>query len=368
MTQRIFELLLARDGVLILQREAPKIFRTIGTIPEWMKLSMRPDELALATREPGQIFHFLDYFLDHAEAWWTAPAGEELLSDPWTESSVTGDHLILEACACFIEGSAYLLVRRLGAEYARTQNAMQVGRELALTHERLQDETSKKEILLHCIVHDLTGPLSGMSGSLDILAGENLSGEGRRILGLGQHSALRQSHFIADMLDTFRAEVGTLETLVTQPEVWPDIVATAAGVIEDLSPASGLHGNATRLVLTPGTAARLPVIGERNRLERIFFNLLQNAQRHSPRNSPITITITRDGEGVFVAVDDCGRGISPDVAPQLFQKFVRGKGHSGKAGLGLYFCRITVQQWGGKIGCEPRPEGGTRFWFRLNAG
>ena len=44
---------------------------------------------------------------------------------------------------------------------------------------------------------------------------------------------------------------------------------------------------------------------------------------------------------------------------------IAAKGQSGKAGLGLYFCRITVEQWGGTIGCHARPEGGTRFWLRL---
>ena len=367
MTDRIFEQLLARDGVFILEREAPKLFRHRGTIPEWMKCSMRPEEIALVTTAPGQVFHFLDHFLDDAEKWWSQPAAEELLSHPWCESDVTGDDVILEACACVIGEKGYLLLRRLGTEYARTQRAMQIVRELALTHERLQEETSKKEILLHCIIHDLNGPLGGITGSFDILENENLSAEGRRILALGQHAALRQSHFIDDMLDTFRAEVSTLETLASNPATWPDIVATAASVIESLSPAAELHGTTIRIFLSPGTTAPLLVMGERNRLERIFFNLLQNALRHSPRYSHIKIIITRDSEGVFVAVDDCGTGIAPDVAPQLFQKFVRGKGQSGKAGLGLYFCRITVHQWGGKIGCEPRPKGGTRFWFRLRA-
>jgi hypothetical protein len=46
-------------------------------------------------------------------------------------------------------------------------------------------------------------------------------------------------------------------------------------------------------------------------------------------------------------------------------KFSQGKDKSGKAGLGLYFCKITLERWGGSIGYLPRPEGGSRFWFRL---
>ncbi|HEY5950800.1 MAG TPA: ATP-binding protein, partial [Kofleriaceae bacterium] len=54
----------------------------------------------------------------------------------------------------------------------------------------------------------------------------------------------------------------------------------------------------------------------------------------------------------------------PELLPRLFQKLVRDPGGTGH-GLGLYFCRITVEQWGGGIGYEPRQPGGARFWIRL---
>ena len=59
-------------------------------------------------------------------------------------------------------------------------------------------------------------------------------------------------------------------------------------------------------------------------------------------------------------------GLPPDQRPdQLFALFSKGKSHAGKAGLGLYFCKITVERWGGAIGAETRERGGSRFWFRL---
>ena len=66
-------------------------------------------------------------------------------------------------------------------------------------------------------------------------------------------------------------------------------------------------------------------------------------------------------------VDDEGPGLPQDAtAERLFALFAKGKDErSGKAGLGLYFCKITVERWGGAIGCENRPSLGARFWFRL---
>src|SRR4030095_11873387 len=92
---------------------------------------------------------------------------------------------------------------------------------------------------------------------------------------------------------------------------------------------------------------------------------VENALRHSPSGSLVMVALEQAGADVLVAVDDQGPGAAPGVVRTLFEKFSQGKGQKGKAGLGLYFCRITVEHWGGAIGCTPRQTGGTRFWFRL---
>ena len=56
---------------------------------------------------------------------------------------------------------------------------------------------------------------------------------------------------------------------------------------------------------------------------------------------------------------------SAAAVPRLFRKYAQGGGTNGQVGLGLYFCRITVEGWGGAVGYEPAPGGGARFWFRL---
>jgi len=68
--------------------------------------------------------------------------------------------------------------------------------------------------------------------------------------------------------------------------------------------------------------------------------------------------------GYLIAVDDKGPGIPEEVAEFIFKKFPREK-RSGQAGLGLYFCRMVAEHWGGEIGYSLLSEGGTRFWIRL---
>jgi signal transduction histidine kinase len=111
--------------------------------------------------------------------------------------------------------------------------------------------------------------------------------------------------------------------------------------------------------------ANWKVVGDKSRLDRVISNLAENAYRHSPPESTVTIGLQQEGEYITVTVDDEGAGVAPEMTTTLFQKFSQGKNRAGRAGLGLYFCRITVERWGGAIGYSSRPQGGSRFWFRL---
>jgi hypothetical protein len=204
-------------------------------------------------------------------------------------------------------------------------------------------------------------------GTLEMLGEEALTPEGRRFLELARQAAEQQSGFIKHLLETFQAELGSLEGAENPRAQAPDIIACARGVLAALNPAFAVRAVTGEIVLAPGLPARMCVAGEKNRLERVFYNLLQNALRYSPPRGKVIVSIRPEGSYVQVSVEDDGPGIPPEIAPQLFQKFVKVGSNSGKAGLGLFFCRITVEKWAGRIACEPRPEGGTRFWFRLQA-
>ena len=356
--------LLAGLGILLLRRQGSRAFTVPGTPPDWFRpfgpATLDPG----APIEPATIFLFLDHFLEAAEPFWAARGGGELRSGIWTEETPEGTELHFEAVACRAEGADFLLIRRLTNSFERMQHAFQKGRELSLTHERLITEIGKKDILLHCIIHDISGPLQGMVGALEIAEKEMQTAQGKRLVKLGLLAGNQQSNMIHDLLDIFRFEVSTGDVIAPDPATTPEILRCAGEVLAVLQPALAVRGLIAKVIPPAGTAA-VPVIAEKGRLERVFYNLLQNAMRHSPRGGNVTISMGDEDGFVRTAIDDDGPGIPPEVAPQLFQKFVRDGNSRGKAGLGLFFCRITVEQWGGTIGCEPRPRGGTRFWFRL---
>ncbi|MEP7340855.1 MAG: HAMP domain-containing sensor histidine kinase [Acidobacteriota bacterium] len=248
----------------------------------------------------------------------------------------------------------------------RQQRLMQQkGNESSLNYQRLLKEIQKKEILLHCIVHDLAGPLMGIKGGFELLAAEPISEKGRKFLEIGQRQANKQETLIREILQAFSAEVESVQAFSADPAQAPDAARAAREVIEALSPAFALAQVRLQFDQEVDLAKDWKVTGEKSRLERVISNLLENALRHNPANSTVTVGCYDEGEQVLIVIDDEGPGISPEIAPALFQKFAQGKKGRGKIGLGLYFCRITVEHWGGEIGHTPREKGGTRFWFRL---
>jgi signal transduction histidine kinase len=105
------------------------------------------------------------------------------------------------------------------------------------------------------------------------------------------------------------------------------------------------------------------VVGDEDRLFRVLSNLAVNALNHAPAGSAVRLAAHRENGTVVVDVDDEGPGVDAELVPNLFQKFARGE--RGGTGLGLYFCRITLERWGGGIGYESPAGGGARFWIRL---
>ncbi|HMC23175.1 MAG TPA: ATP-binding protein, partial [Thermoanaerobaculia bacterium] len=111
------------------------------------------------------------------------------------------------------------------------------------------------------------------------------------------------------------------------------------------------------------------VVGDRDRLEQVLGNLLENAVKYSPDGSEIFVDVQEHGEQIVTSVCDRGIGIPNDELSQVFERFHRGRQVSstnyGGLGLGLYIARQIVERHGGAIWVESKEGSGTTFSFSL---
>jgi signal transduction histidine kinase/DNA-binding response OmpR family regulator len=380
----IAETFLASQGYALFEHLGEGAFRAIGAYPDWCariwgeSLGTPPSRgkgkaLRLSERSP-----FLENFLLEAESVWNGSEKESKGSGDWVESASDGGAIPLQATAWRLAGRSILVLQNLSSTYAEQQRVYQTARDSLLEHERLVREVQKKEILLHCIVHDLTQPLGAMRGAFDLLAGEKLPERTARFVEIARGESQRQEQMIRGILEAFSADLaadqGSIGAKGAESQ-GADILECARQAVRDFSASFEAHG--LRLRLDPAldadgeSGANWAVAGDAPRILRIFGNLLENAQRYTPRGKSVIVGIDDKGSHVLAYVDDEGPGLPEDAAKggaaaaKLFALFAKGKDRPGKAGLGLYFCKITVERWGGTIGAENRAQGGSRFWFRL---
>ena len=109
-------------------------------------------------------------------------------------------------------------------------------------------------------------------------------------------------------------------------------------------------------------------------IDQVLTNLIENAVRYTPKDSPIDVNAQCEGEQVVISVADRGPGIPPADLERVFDKFYRvldGKpntGHPTGSGLGLAVCKGLVEAHGGSIWVKPREGGGVIFSIALPIG
>jgi two-component system sensor histidine kinase KdpD len=104
-------------------------------------------------------------------------------------------------------------------------------------------------------------------------------------------------------------------------------------------------------------------------IEQVLTNLIENAVRYTPTNSPIHVSVQTEGDQMVISVEDRGPGIPPADLERVFDKFYRVLGRSSErptgSGLGLAVSKGLIEAHGGRIWAENREDGGAVFRFTL---
>ena len=223
-----------------------------------------------------------------------------------------------------------------------------------------QGRRAAAEELVTVMAHDLRNYISPIDVRLNLLrrrSERDKREQDVRDADLALRALERLSGLVSEILDVARIDHG-LFVLDRRPfaivPLIEEITATLA------TPEHAIEVDATE---------ELVVVADCERVRQCIENLLSNAVKHSPAGAPVAVQIgrrpARDGEYAQVHVVDQGPGVSPDVQPRLFDRFVSGQGPNGGLGLGLYLAKRIAALHGGDLTVESEPGKGARFTLML---
>lgn len=231
---------------------------------------------------------------------------------------------------------------------------------------KVEDLSRLKDEFLSIASHELRTPVTSIKGYTQLakmLIKEGDLGTSEEYLDIALDQIDRMSRLILELLDVSRIETGRLEIrreAIDWSHFVRDVVHRHHTAVSDRR----FH------VSVPHDDSKV-VVGDRDRLEQVLGNLLENAVKYSPDGSDITVTVDDAGGSYVTAVCDRGIGIPTDELNQVFERFHRGRQVSstnyGGLGLGLYITKQIIERHGGTIWVESKEGQGTTFFFTLPA-
>lgn len=222
----------------------------------------------------------------------------------------------------------------------------------------LQESHRAKDAVLASVSHDLRTPLTTIKG----LAHE-IGRTGDERADVIEEEADRLNAFVARMLDMSRIASGSAVSDVQANEA-EDLLGAAAQQV-----AGRLQGRELRISVATGEPLLFGRFDFAQTL-RALVNLIENAAKYSPVDSPIDLSARRDGAHLVFCVGDRGPGIPASERERVFDSFYRKRGSPpdvGGAGLGLSIARGIARAQGGDVDFAERPGGGSLFTLTVPA-
>lgn len=229
-----------------------------------------------------------------------------------------------------------------------------------ITHFREADEI--KSVFVSVISHELKTPVALIKGYVGTLRRKDVSWDSEIVqdaLEVIEEEADRLTELIENLLDASRLQAGSFSLNLAEIKIGQ----MAEEMAERFQTQTENHK-----ILAQFPEEFPVIVGDKNRLEQVFFNLLSNSIKYSPKGGDILISGQIRAEQIIVCIQDQGTGISQEDVPHIFDRFYRAdeaaKNTQG-AGLGLYLSRAIIEAHKGRMWVEPRPDTGARVCFSL---
>ncbi len=235
-------------------------------------------------------------------------------------------------------------------------------------HEQYQNivtiDELRKELLSH-VSHDLRTPLASLLGYLETweLNQDTITPEqGRQYIATAKKSAERISSLVEQLFELAHLDSGNVK-VTREPFSIAELVQDVLQKFFIIAEEKGI-----RLSVAPQDSSIL-VMGDIEKLERVFTNLIENALRHSKEGDAITVRLNDKGSFVAIEVSDTGIGIPNEDIPHIFDPHFKAgnsvRGNTAHGGLGLAITKRLLELHQSTINVSSQINQGTTFAFAL---
>jgi signal transduction histidine kinase len=319
----------------IVQRAEMTLFLVLGVIYVLAVLLL---ELLIM---PRYVYRPLTHMLDADVATQAGDREHELIE----ESEIPGDEI----------GQIMRSRNTTVAKLRRHEDEL----ETTLKQLEAQDRLASLGLLSASVAHEMNTPLAVLHGSIEKLmetVSDHAAQDRLRRMRRVTERLRRISEGLVDFARVRKQDVGTVPLRALIDEAWALV---------------GIDEKASQVEFRNSVGERDAVIGNPDRLVQVFVNLLRNALDAVETSGHICVS-TRScqregGRWLAIAVDDDGRGIPPEVLPEIFDAFVTSRLDARGTGLGLTVAEGIVNQHGGTIAASNRPGGGARLEVTLRS-
>ncbi len=231
--------------------------------------------------------------------------------------------------------------------------------------QRAEEAVQLRDDFLSVASHELRTPITAISGTTQLLERRLLRGDAPdprvgELLEVQSRQTKRLLLLIEGMLDATRIERGQF-TLQRAPVELTGLIRPIAAELELTS--------LKHTVQFSAPAQPITIVGDAQRLEQVWYNLLQNAIKYSPAGGLVTITLARERKRALITITDQGIGIPAAAVPRLFDPYFRAANTEGRRisglGVGLHVAKAIITQHGGTITVTSVEGAGSTFAVAL---
>jgi PAS domain S-box-containing protein len=245
-------------------------------------------------------------------------------------------------------------------ETGRIVGASAIARDVSEQQAAIKEAFRLRDQFISVAAHELRTPMTTLYARLQLaerrlVRGDLAADVALRDIRLVREAADRLKSLVDRLLDVSRLESGQVE--LERADV--DLAAIARSVASMTLQTSGREARV--IGSASGVMARVDPV----RIEEVLVNLLDNALKYSPADTPVDVEISAKDDSVRVAVRDRGPGVPPDQRERIFEPFRRASSSGPGVGLGLHISREITQLHGGTLTVESPTDGGSRFVVTL---